>query len=355
MMHKTLLLSLLLIHLCVGAQTIKIDIDAYRMIYSPEHHKAYAAVESQDPQYPNSILQLNPLNGTVEKHIALNGTPFILRQTADEEYLYVSYQQGPAITKIELAGFTAVNELTAGNSSILDFAVTADDDNTLLVIRGDQGYPDDIVMYKNGVLQPKQVSAGFEYYSALSIRNNGSQVYAHDRCTSGSEGLLLNILNDGLEAHGKIWDYQMPGSSFIKNHGDLLYDDSGNVLDAFSDSIPKLVARMPLYRITDEHRTGFEYSNIHGSYVYGHALNYKCYISFFHGENYNYMGSFKLDKEIEIVYDLAVVDADHFILVGLHYSGENKCLLFYTSSSKDRLVLDTKASLLKAGNRKWGD
>jgi len=323
------------------------------VVYSPLHQKAYVAVEGNDPQYPNSILQIDPLNGAVEKQISLAGTPFIIRQTSDEKYLYVSCEEGPVITKIDLDGFISIGDLTAGNSSILDFAVMPADDNTLLVIRGDQGYPNDIVMYKNSVLQPKQVSTGFEYFSALSIKNDGSLVYAHDRCTSGSEGIIINIVDDGLEFHGKIWDYMMPGYSFIKNHGDLIYDDSGNVLDAFSDSIPKLVAEMPLYKITDEHRTGFEYSDILRCFVYGHAIDYKCYISFFHGEYYNYLGSYKLDNEAEIVYDLAIVDANHFILVALHYTGENNCLLFYTRSSKDRLVLNAKASQRKQGNKKW--
>ncbi len=138
-------------------------------------------------------------------------------------------------------------------------------------------------------------------------------------------------------------------SGMIKNNNDLVYDQIGHILDPFSDSIPKLIAYIPIYKISNYFRTGFEYSAIHGCYVFGHALDFHGYISFFHGEHYNYLGSIALTGQVQIVRDLAIVDDNHFILVALPYSGENNMLLLVSGESKDKMILQHRSS--SSGNK----
>lgn len=357
-MKKVLLLCLLLAVEYMDAQTtIQLNINASGVVYNPLYHKAYVAVLDNDPQYSRSILQIDPIAGTVEKRIILPQIPVIMRQSHDMKYLYVSYQYQPDILKIDLENFIVSGNLNTGNLDVLDFVVLPSDTNTIIVIRGDGGYPDDLVMYKNGVLQPKQESIQFDYFSSLCLKNDGSRLYAHNGITSGSEGRLVSILDNGIEFYGKTWDYMISNYGFVKNNNDLVYDETGNILDPFSDSIPKLIAYIPIYKIADYSRTGFEYSAIHGSYVFGHALDYSGYISFFHGEHYNYQGSIALTGQVQMIYDLAVVDYDHFILVALRYSGDNKMLLLVSVNSKDKMILQQRSS--SAGinyrqNRSWG-
>ncbi|MEI6060117.1 MAG: hypothetical protein WCR72_05380 [Bacteroidota bacterium] len=357
-MKKILILCLLLAAQYSNAQAIKLNIDATRVVYNSLYHKAFVAVDTYDPLYPKSILQIDPLAGTVEKHISLPGIPFIIRQTTDLKYLFVSYQYQPDILKIKLDDFTIADNIMTNELDVLDFAVKPADNNTLVVIRGDGGYPDDMVMYKDGILQPKQERTDSDLFSALCFKNDGSRLYAHNRVSTGFEGRLVNILDDGVEFTGKTWDYMIPAFSFIKNHNDLLYDQSGDFIDLFSDSIPKQIAQIPIYKITEYSRTGSEYSDIHGCYVFGHAIDYKGYISFFHGEHYNYLGSFALPGQVEMIYDLAVVDYDHFIVVALGYSGENNFLLLFTGNSKDKMALPARPATLKQrenpGNP-WGN
>ncbi len=345
MMKKILLFCLFLVSEYMNAQTtIQLNINATRVVYNPLYHKAYVAVKDNDPQYSNSILQIDPITGTVEKRITLPQIPFIIRQSHDLKCLYVSYQYEPDILKIDLENFVESGNLNTGQLGVLDFAVLPSDNNTLIVIRGDGGYPDDLVMYKNGVLQPRQESNISNNFSALCIKNDGSRLYAHNRITTGFEGRLVSILDDGIEFYGKTWDYMMPNFGFVKNNNDLLYNESGDILDPFSDSIPKLIANIPIYKIANYPRTGFEYSAIHGSYVFGHAINSYGYISFFHGEHYNYQGSIALDGKIEMIYDLAVVDSDHFILVAMRYTSENNILLLVSGNEKDKLILQQRSS-----------
>ena len=341
-MKKILFLCFLLTGFFTPAQTVKLNINAWRVVYNPLYQKAYVAVASPDPVYPQKILQLHPISGVVEKQISLPYNPHLIRQSADKQYLYVSFSGEPDIMKINLQNFTVDGIIGTEGMEVIDMAVMPADANTLIVIRGDGGYPDDMVMYKNGIKQARQLNLDYSSFSALCIKNDGSKLYMHNRISSGYEGRLVNIYDDGLEAVGKIWDYMITGYSFIKNHNDLIYNESGKVLEAFNDSIPKLVGRMPIGRISEYSRAGYEYSPIHQCYVFGHTYDYKGYISFFHGEHYNYQGSYPLSGQLEIIYDMAIVDQDHFILVGLKYSGENKCLLLYAAPSKNKVFLKSK-------------
>lgn len=358
MIKKILLFCLYLVSECTDAQTtIQLNINATRVVYNPLYHKAYVAVKDKDSQYSNSILQIDPITGAVEKRIKLPHIPFIIRQSHDLKCLYVSYQYEPDILKVDLENFVESGNLNTGKLDVLDFAVLPSDNNTLIVIRGDSEDPDDLVMYKNGVLQPRKESHISDFLSALCMKNDGSRLYAHNRISSGFNGRLVSILDDGIEFYGKTWDYMMPNFGFVKNNNDLVYNESGNILDPFSDSIPKLIANIPIYKIADYSRTGFEYSAIHGSYVFGHAVNYYGYISFFHGEHYNYQGSIALEGQIQMIYDLAVVDSDHFILVALRYSTENKILLLVSGKEKDKMILKQRSSSANNDSiqsRSWG-
>ncbi|MEI8007806.1 MAG: hypothetical protein WCI48_16480 [Bacteroidota bacterium] len=356
-MKKILFLCFLFTALVVPAQTVKLNINACRVLYNPFYHKAYVAVESLDPVYPQMILQIDPISGAVEKQISLPNNPQIIRQSADQQYLYVSYQWKPDIMKINLQDFTIVATIGTEGMDVVDMAVMPANANTLIVIRGHGEYPDDMVMYKNGIKQARKLNLTYSSFSALCIKNDGSKLYMHNRISTGYEGQLVNIYDDGVEAVGKIWDYMITGFSFIKNNNNLIYNESGKVLEVFNDSIPKIIGRMPTGRISDYGRAGYEYSPIHQCYVFGHTYDYKGYISFFHGKHYNYQGSYLLSGQLEIIYDMAIVDQNHFILVGLKYSGENKCLLLYAAESKNKVFLQSRPAEAEQNSKqghRWG-
>jgi hypothetical protein len=108
-----------------------------------------------------------------------------------------------------------------------------------------------------------------------------------------------------------------------------------------------------VYKIIDESITGFEYSEIHGCYVFGHVYEYKAYISFFHGQYFNYLGSIDLDCECDVIRDLVVVDADHFILIATDTYPARNSILFYSNPSKNLVFLKAKADKAGPATKKW--
>jgi hypothetical protein len=336
--------ALLLILACSTgyAQTIKVKIDAACVAYNPLYNKAFAAVWHGDSVYANSLLQLDPWNGTVEKTLPLGGEPYAMEFTPDKRHLYLSYYTLPKIVKIDLEQFTIVQSIDLGGFTALDLAILPANENVLIVARGEDENPRNVVMYKDGVLQPKQVSSGIEYPSSICIKSDGTKFYAHNGISTMCHGHIMDIADDGIMFNGIIWDYMMPAFGDIKIHDDLLYDQGGNVVDAFSDSIPIGRARMPLYLINDGWGSGFEYSPLHNCYIYAHRNTNKGYISFFHGDHFNYLGSLDPAIQCDAVDDLDVVDVSHFIVVAYDIWEKSHSIYFYHNANKSRMFLKAK-------------
>lgn len=340
-MRKILTLLLLFNFNCSinYAQTVKLNINAASVTFSKLYGKAFVAVYDADENYANSLLQLNPFNGVVEKHMPLSDVPKSVELTPDNKHLYLSYQSLSKIEKINIADFKIVETITLGDFKVMDFAILPVNDNVLIACNGSS-----VVMYKDGILQPKHiVCSGLDYMSEICIKNDGLKLYAHNGLTTGCEGHIMNIVEDGIEYDGIIWNYMMPYYGLIKSHNDLIFNEFGDVIDAFSDSIPIIKASMPVYKIT-RWRTGFEYSDIHRCYVFGHENQHEAFISFFDGQYFNYLGSIGLGIQCEIIYDIDVVDANHFVLIALGF-GEYKNSILLCASTKSKGMIRLKPTI----------
>ena len=336
-MKKILILFFVVISLTSYAQTIKVEIDARCVAYNKLLNKAFVAVRDRGVKYRKSLLQLDPYTGTVEKSILLNGNPEIIKFTPDFQKIYVSYKQASQIDKISLADFQFTGTIETGEYNVLDFEILPTDENTLFVALGDGTYPEKTVMYKEGVIQPKQIDNYFFEASSLCINKENNKLYGHQGISSAFSGYLIDIVEDGLVWNGIAWDDMVIAYRRIKCHNNLVYGNNGSVVDPFSDSIPLREARMPLYYLTDN-EGAYVYSTIHNCYLFAHETNHEIYISFFHGQYYNYLGSLKIDGWTESINDIAVVDENHFILVSLnsHSSNYNFSLIFYTVEGKNK-------------------
>ncbi len=335
-MKKTLIVFFFFIISVSYPQTLKVNIDAACVSFSKHHNKAFVAVRKQDNNYPNSLLQLDPYSGVVEKNLPLNGNPIRIRFTPDYAHMYVSYDTLSQIDKIDLTDFQITGTIQTGEFSVLDFAILPSDENTLFVILGHDGSPDKTVMFKDGVIQPKQIDDYYMSASYLCIKNDGTRLYGHNGNNTGFQGYLIEIVEDGIVHDDIGWEYMISSFGEIKNLNDLIFGRGGVVVDPFTDSIPLRVAQMPLYKLTDG-RTGFDYSVIHGCYIFGHETNYKGYISFFHGQYYNYLGSLQVEGTMDNISDVDVVDENHFILVAFDTHNDSKnSLLFYSVEEKKK-------------------
>ena len=333
-MKKSLIIILVFINTVSYSQTFKVDIDAKCVEFSEFHNKAFVAVRIEDDNYSKNLLQLDPYSGNVEKSLPLNGNPIRIRFTPNNEYVYVSYETLSQIDKVDLADFQITETIQVGEYSVLDFEISPTDENTLFVVLGHGGSSEITVMYKNGILQPKQIDDYYMDASALCIKNDGTRLYGHNGKSTGFDGYLIEVVEDGIIHNDTAWTYMIASFGIVKNHNDLIFGNGGHVVDPFSDSIPLMEAKMPVYKLTDS-RSGFDYSEIHGCYIFGHKTDYKAYISFFHGQYYNYQGSLLVYDTTDRISDVDVVDENHFILISYDTHNDYKnSLLFFNMGGK---------------------
>lgn len=344
-MKRIVLLPLAMIYSLVWGQTIKIPMDAVSLEYNNYFNKAYAAVGSYDQNYPNTLIQMDPYNGTVERQLQLNGEPSVIKTTPDKKHMYLSFLSVPRILKIDLTTFSVVDTIDTGGGAVISFDIIPTNENNLVVVRDGEPYPT-VCLYKDGVLMTKQVQTGIDYPSEICIKSDGTRLFGY---SPSGDGWIMNVVDTGIEYDSILWDYIFPSSGEIKLHNDLIYGRFGILLDAFSDSIPKIVAWMPIYKFLYVYCTGLEYSEIHGCYLYGHENTMHAYISFFDAQNFNYLGSMDVDDNSDAVHDVTVVDYDDFILRS--FDTQNyMCLLFHHETKKSRVFLEWKNNPEKWGN-----
>jgi hypothetical protein len=76
------------------------------MVYVPATHLLYAAVGSSASTNANTVVPIDPTNGTTKTPIAVGKDPRMLHASADGRYLYVALQGDQTIERIDLASST---------------------------------------------------------------------------------------------------------------------------------------------------------------------------------------------------------------------------------------------------------
>ncbi len=326
-MMRRILLFLFVLSCFQGfTQTITVNINAKFVLYNDLYQKAYVAVKEEDENYPKNMVQLDPFSGVVEKSLLLSAVPQKFELTPDKKSLYISYKLLHKIDKVNLDSFEITETIQTDNQPVSDFTVSPLDEDILFVILKDEKFGEKMIMIKNGVVQPRQVQYLFDFEpSSVCVKSDGTKLYGHNGISTGFDGYLLDVVDDGLVWDSIDWDYMLASFGRIKTHNDLVFGRSGMVVDPFSDTLPLRVARFPLYLFYDFTAKAFEFSTFHNCYIFANTddkKEYNGYIHFFSSEYYNYVGSLKVFNKVENIYDVDVVDANHFILVYQKLQGE---------------------------------
>jgi len=343
-MKKILLFSLLFIASFAFGQSLIVHIDAETLLFNKSFNKLYVAVNENDPSYPNSILELNPYTGEVLRSIALSSSLKEMKQSGDHSTLFFTYKNESKLDKLDIESFEIYTILEVGELSITDFHSSPIDKDIIFIITSDNGYPIHVKMYKNGVLQAKSFQPN-TMMTEIGMKSDGSQLYLHNGGSTAFDGFLLDVVEDGIITDSIIWDEMIRSFGPIKNNNDLLYGSSGCVIDAFSDSIIMPVARLEVYRVADHNSIGgYTFSTIHNAYIFVHEVNDKGYLSFFHGDFYNYLGSIELATHNVYLRELEVIDENHFVLITRTAKADSRHILFFEAPDHIKYPLQLKVN-----------
>ncbi|PYV63460.1 MAG: hypothetical protein DMG97_37700, partial [Acidobacteria bacterium] len=81
------------------------------LAYDPPRGRVFAAVQSAGA-YSNSIVQINPLTGSIEQSLHTAFEPGKIAITSDSQFLYVGTTQEPIVARVDIQAWT--NDLTFG-------------------------------------------------------------------------------------------------------------------------------------------------------------------------------------------------------------------------------------------------
>ncbi len=222
----------------------------------------YAPVWSDDSQYPNSIVAVDPVKGAVVSSEPAGPDPYIVRTTADGAYLYSANLTANQVTQFQLPGVTspvtwnlglqppnASNPAVPQNSLIaLDVQPQPGASQTTAVATGDLQYiagwiangvdvahGAGVTIYDNNVARPTAATdPEADYYESLQWGANSSTLYA-----AGTNLYVLSVSSSGAVQSSDFLDLWNGGGlpiTYDPGTG-YLYDQLGRVIDPTTGSV----------------------------------------------------------------------------------------------------------------------
>lgn len=204
-----------------------------------------APVWSADPQFPNSIVAIDPATGLVTKAAPVAADPTMARITSDGSRVYTGFKAANEVTQLALPSLTASTSFSLGIDPYLgpwyamDLQPAPGAPLTTAVILGTNGeFPNQgsLEIYQNGVLQPNIVAGGTVFqgksFNNLQWGGSASTLYAGtDQWTSTFYTMAVNSFGVTLTSSNS----QALGSAGSTLHFDAvtgyIYDNNGQVID----------------------------------------------------------------------------------------------------------------------------
>ena len=228
-----------------GSNSTVMNLAATSLAWDQKGGLLYAAVGRGDPQYPNSIVAINPATGSVMKNQQVGASPSVVRVTSDGAYLYVGYRNSSSITQLQLPGLNVSLTWPLGTDAISG-PITASD------IEPAPGAPQTIavagsnsaaMVFDNGVVRPNLLESSTSGNALPSLQwGSDATVLYGDGCSPIGDPGDLSIMNvdaSGVSQQesfsGALNNSSTPGSLGNIIHYDpgtrFLYVDDGAVVD----------------------------------------------------------------------------------------------------------------------------
>lgn len=354
-----LIIGVLFLTVPVCANINIFDFPINDLIYSKKHNKIFGVVGCMHKEYGNCLVQLNAETGNVEKSLFVGSNPNKVKLTTDEDYVYIAFESIGFIKRISLYEFIIDQEIFLGpvlsttglKSTILsnDFVIIPNTNNTIVVCRHTE-YSNsdfiDLVMYKDGILQPKTIPNWISpeitpTISKIVTNNDGTRLYGYSSEVAPSDFYVINVHEDGLSFQ-KTYKDLISGYCSIRSKNDTVYARNGELIIGFPDD-PQLVRNENLYNgyhSNGEHY-GYLYSEIHKGFVYQRYDNNALYFNFYSGDNFENVDSvfISIPEEMEefpyLIRNMAVLDEKRFVFILVASTGEHVLVFASTELSDD--------------------
>lgn len=204
----------------------KIDLSIGDMVYDPIRDKLFATVLNTGA-YSNSIVQIDPQTGTVEKSLPTGFEPGKIAITSDSQFLYVGTTQLRFVARINIQTWTNDFQFDIGmdvNYIVADFAPLPDRPRSITVSMAPWygSYSQQVAIFDDGIKRPQVIGPVLGSPFQIQASPDGSTLYAVNGTftaygidASGIGGVLTNLA-------GFAGDFQTEDNLLIAANGHAL-------------------------------------------------------------------------------------------------------------------------------------
>ncbi len=213
------------------------------IVWDAHSSRLYAPVRSADPQYPNSIVAIDPATGGVSAIAAVTSDPAILRVSRDGTLGYVGFRAANLVTQFHVPALDSMMSWSLGADSFngpysaMDIQPAPDTARTTAVSLGattgvspaNRG----LAVYDNGIARSQRPSTFAKLYNTLQWGLTDSRLYAAENEAGGFELYTLGV--DATGATLLRTDQGVLTAFYVRIHFDrgtgYLYADDGYATD----------------------------------------------------------------------------------------------------------------------------
>jgi hypothetical protein len=170
-------------------QTISLSVHAQDVVWDSTRSVFFVSVAANDPQWPSSVVMVDPETGQVSDSIATNDEPDHLAISSDGQYLYVGIDSKGVMRRYHLPSHYPDFDASLGSSyglpnTALAIAPLAGQSGSILVARISAGAGLEFVVYDGATPRGSSALVGGNGSSSRGIsvyaRASNGQTYGYD-------------------------------------------------------------------------------------------------------------------------------------------------------------------------------
>jgi Calx-beta domain/Domain of unknown function (DUF4214) len=207
------------------------------LVYDPVGQRIYASLPSSAPN-GNSLVQIDPVGGTVGTPVPLGSEPGKLAISDNSQYIYASLDGAAAVRRFDIASqtaglqFTLGSDPTWGNFFVDDIEVMPGQPTTVAVARKREGFTPrgmGVAIYDNGATRLNTTAT----LTANVIEFGSSPTILYGFVNEGSPPPFntMTINGSGATVSSTLFNYITGSGTDIRFAGGLIYATSGQVLN----------------------------------------------------------------------------------------------------------------------------
>ncbi|MES2390847.1 MAG: choice-of-anchor D domain-containing protein, partial [Acidobacteriota bacterium] len=207
------------------------------IVADPVRNMLYASVVSSSSNSPNTIVEIDPTQGTVVASQALPSSPDRLAISDDGSYLYVSLYSAAKIERLILPSLTPDITWSIGSGGAGDLAVAPGNPHTLAVSTipsNPNAGGRTVTIYDDAVARPLNPAPSYTTisYDTLAWGADASTLYSTESGTSGGPEYVLSVNSNGPTLTNNFY------GAFGDFTSRLIYDKStGYLFDTYGHAI----------------------------------------------------------------------------------------------------------------------